>query len=170
MKKIIILTGSTGGIGQSILRTLLKQENLFIVLLGRNINAMKNLCYQNKEKVAAYYLDLEDIHHIEKTYLKIKKEFDTPEVIINCAGIAEFGPVTAVNSIMLERIIRINLIGTIILTKMVIQDMIEKCRGQIINIESISAIKGIEYCTCLLYTSFKQADSSHLHILWQRPD
>lgn len=163
MKKAII-TGGSSGIGFSIARNLAK-ENIKVILLGRSIEELKNICSEiGDEKSYAYYVDLEDIGSIESVYKKIYKTHGFIDILINCAGIGAFGPIEKLDIKDLQKTIDVNLVSTICLTKEVIKDMILQRKGQIINIESIAATKGFEYGAAYVSSKFGLAGFSQ--VLW----
>ena len=82
--KIAILTGSTGDIGYSILKILLKNNYKAIVTYN---NKKKIRRISNLKNVFPFKVDLSKIKDIENFTKKIKTKFPKIDAIINNAGI-----------------------------------------------------------------------------------
>lgn len=164
MNKRAIITGGSSGIGSSITRNLAK-ENIEVILLGRNIRVLENICSEiGEEKAYSYYMDFEDIDSIATVYKNIRQRHGSIDILVNSAGIGEFGSIIDLDVKSLQKTINVNLVSTIYLTKEVVKDMIPKKKGQIINIESIAATKGFEYGTAYVSSKFGLAGFSQ--VLW----
>jgi short chain dehydrogenase len=64
------------------------------------------------------------------------------QVLVNCAGIEAFEPFQSITEASWDRIMAVNLKGTLNCTQAVVSDMIEAGWGRIINISSSSAQSG----------------------------
>ena len=85
MKKTVIITGATDGIGKALAHLLSKDYNL--ALCGRNEDKMKQLTQELKN--CHIYAECFDITDTEKRHSfceRVKKEFDTVDVLVNNAG------------------------------------------------------------------------------------
>jgi 3-oxoacyl-[acyl-carrier protein] reductase len=164
MNKRAIITGGSSGIGSSIARNL-AEENIEVILLGRNTKVLENICSEIGEKRANfYYLDFEDIDSITGVYKNIRQRHGTIDILVNSAGIGGFGPIIDLDIKNLQKTMNVNLVSTICLTKEVVKDMIPEKKGQIINIESIAATKGFEYGAAYVSSKFGLAGFSQ--VLW----
>ena len=132
----IILTGATGGIGNSIL------ENL--VLTGANVlatgtNEEKLILIKEKyKKVQTEKFDISNHLEIENFINKANDSLGgRVDVLINNAGIARDNLSIRMKDEEWNKVINLNLTSTFMLTKNTIKRMLKNKNGKIINITSV---------------------------------
>lgn len=140
MKKILI-TGTSSGLGYQIAQTLVKKYN--IVGLSRSIGKAKNI---NKKKFKFINLDLSNFREFEKLN-KIKHV----DCLINNSAIFSLKNFENISEDEIIKTININMIGTILLTKKILEN--NKKIKKIINILSVSGLDGIKNQT--IYSATK---------------
>ena len=134
--KNIIITGATGGIGFSIVDTLISlKANLLVTGTNeKKLNELKNK-YKNiviiKQDISAYE-ELEGF--IDKCNTELGEKID---VLINNAGITKDNLTIRMDKNEWDTVININLTSTFLLSKYVIKKMLKKKSGKIINITSV---------------------------------
>ncbi|UZW14830.1 SDR family oxidoreductase [Clostridium pasteurianum] len=156
----VIISGGTSGIGKELAITLSK-ESFNVIILGRKINELLNA----SNKIDCYKLDLNNRIEIKNVYNEIEKKYKKIDILINSAGIGYFGELSNLSEQQIIESINVNLIGTILLTRRVSQNMKLYKNGQIINIESIASIKGFKYGSA--YVSSKFGLAGFTEVLWQ---
>jgi short-subunit dehydrogenase len=137
--KIIIITGANKGIGLHLSKSLLRL-GFKVIGISRNTNNMKNIISDNFK---FYKADISKTKEIEKIIDFITTE-NKVEILINNAAIFESATLTEQKTSSIEKIIDINIKGTIMMSKMIIPHMIKNKKGKIINLSSVSGIHGIE--------------------------
>ena len=134
--KNIVLTGATGGIGNSILEKLFKAE-ANILATGTNeekLNAIKNK-YQS---VKIKKFDISEHKEIENFVNNISEEMGNQiDVLINNAGVTNDNLSIRMKEEEWKRVIDINLTSTFLISKNVIKKMLKNKKGKIINITSV---------------------------------
>tara|TARA_Y100001970_G_scaffold292129_1_gene432075 strand:+ start:7985 stop:8722 length:738 start_codon:yes stop_codon:yes gene_type:complete len=134
--KNIIITGATGGIGFSIVDTLISlKANLLVTGTNeKKLNELKNK-YKNiviiKQDISAHE-ELEGF--IDKCNTELGEKID---VLINNAGITKDNLTIRMDKNEWDTVININLTSTFLLSKYVIKKMLKKKSGKIINITSV---------------------------------
>ena len=134
--KNIILTGATGGIGSSILDTVISL-NANVVATGTNEKKLEELKkkYENliciKQDISAHD-ELEEF--INNSNSKLGDRID---ILINNAGITKDNLTIRMDNEEWKKVIDINLTSTFLLSKYVIKKMLKKKFGKIINITSV---------------------------------
>ena len=132
----IILTGSTGGIGGSIL------ENLYncganIIATGTN-KAKLNDIKSKFENVIIKQFDISNHSSIEKFIEECNEEFKNKiDVLINNAGITLDNLSIRMKDDEWNKVINLNLTSSFLLSKFAIKKMLKNKSGKIINITSI---------------------------------
>ena len=134
--KNIILTGATGGIGDSIADTLVSL-NANLLVTGTNEEKLKNL--KNKHKnIIVIKQDISLHEELEDFINKCSSELgDKIDILINNAGITKDNLTIRMEKKEWDKVIDINLTSTFLLSKYVIKKMLKKKYGKIINITSV---------------------------------
>ena len=145
--KIVLITGSTSGIGLGIAREFAK-SGYAIAFNGLEDNAeeiAKSVGQEFNVKTKFYAADLSDVNQIEKMILEIENDFGKLDVLINNAGI-QF--VSAIDDFPIEKwnaIIQLNLNAVFFASKFVWKSMKKQKFGRIINIASAHGLVASEY-------------------------
>ncbi len=132
----VIITGSTGEIGGSIVKKLY-QENANIFATGTNIAKLENL-KKNYKNIFVEKLDLSKTELIEEFVEKANKTFDNKiDVIINNAGVTSDNLSIRMKEQEWHDVINVNLNSTFLMCKFGIKKMLKNKKGKIINITSV---------------------------------
>lgn len=133
MKKVIIITGASSGIGKSTALQLI-QEGHIVYGVARRIEKMKDLVDAGGKAVAIDVTDHEQVHTEIKKIIEIEGGID---VLVNNAGYAVYGPVEEISYEKAKRQFDVNLFGLAEVTKAVLPTMRSQKSGTIINISSV---------------------------------
>ena len=132
----IVLTGATGGIGNSILEKLVKAE-ANVLATGTNeekLNAIK----QKHQSVKIKKFDISEHKEIENFINEVSHQMENKiDVLINNAGVTNDNLSIRMKEEEWKRVIDINLTSTFLLSKNVIKKMLKNKKGKIINITSV---------------------------------
>ena len=134
MKKIVLITGATGGIGSAICENL--QEKFRIVAIGRDQNKLDKLnrSVKNLEKIVC---DLSNKIEIENLVKKVLDDYGRIDILINNAGITDDSLFLRMTPEKWESVINTNLTSNFLLTNLVSKSMIKNKWGRIVNITSV---------------------------------
>ena len=139
--KNIILTGATGGIGNSIVETL-SSLKANILATGTNEKKLNELKNKNK-KLIIIKQDISAHDELESFIENCSKKLDDKiDVLINNAGVTEDNLTIRMNKDQWDKVININLTSTFLLSKYTIKKMLKKKYGKIINITSVVGHSG----------------------------
>lgn len=152
--KNAIVTGSGAGIGKSIALALAK-EGANIAVADISEDAAKSTAEELRElgvKAIPYVSDISKIEGHRDFADQVERDFGSIDILVNNAGISFSKTVLEVTPQMWDRVHSINLRGTFFLTQEVFARMMEKQKGRIINIASISGDRPADrsdaaYCT-----------------------
>ena len=132
----IILTGSTGVLGSSILEKLYN-ENANIIATGTNQNKLSQL-KEKYPKIIIKQFDISKHDEIEKFIESCNNDFNNKiDILINNAGITQDNLSIRMKTEEWNKVIDLNLTSSFLLTKYSIKKMIKNKQGKIINITSI---------------------------------
>jgi len=139
--KNIILTGATGGIGNSIVDTLSSLKAKLIVT-GTNEKRLEELKNKNKNLIVLKQ-DISAHQELEVFVDKCNSELGGKiDVLINNAGITKDNLTIRMDKSEWDEVISINLTSTFLLCKYVIKKMLKNKFGKIINITSVVSHTG----------------------------
>ena len=138
---IALVTGASSGIGRDIARELARR-GYNIIAVARNKELLQNLkkeLEQNyKIKVDIISMDLIDKNGCKNLRKDVKNKYGTIDILVNDAGFGECGYFTQTNLEKELGMIDTNIVALHILTKLFLQDMVEKDMGRILNVASIA--------------------------------
>ena len=139
MKKVILVTGASRGIGNNIARSL-AHENIVIA----NYNKSKDEAKKLKADLKSENIDIDIIKADVSNRTEVKEmiegiitKYGKIDVLINNAGISQYKLFTDITDEDWENIMNINLKSNFIVTQEVVENMIANKNGLIINISSI---------------------------------
>jgi NAD(P)-dependent dehydrogenase (short-subunit alcohol dehydrogenase family) len=142
----ILITGATGGIGEKVAK-LSAACGADVSITGRNQEKLEAL-YKKLTKIT----DKDKLHYFRADIGKEEQRIDLIERaeaelgvitgLVNAAGVAENIPLASLNEKTLEKIMHTNHTSTILLTKLVYKKMKEKQLGSIVNVASLSGLRG----------------------------
>ena len=150
MKKTILITGASSGIGWSTAIKLDKKGHS-LILCGRQLNKLQELSKKLNSNSHLLTFDIRNKEEVFKCISSIPKKFKDVDVLINNAGNAHGLNLAHQSNISdWEAMIDGNVKGLLYVTKALLDGMVEKKSGQIINVGSIagkeSYPKGNVYC------------------------
>jgi|TARA_B100000282_G_scaffold197326_1_gene144272 3-oxoacyl-[acyl-carrier protein] reductase len=132
----VILTGATGGIGNSILAKL-NEGNAKIIASGTNQEKLDKI-KSNYNNVITKKFDLSDHSSIERFIEECNEIFENKiDVLINNAGITKDNLTIRMKDEEWNKVISINLSSSFLLSKYAIKKMLKNKNGKIINITSV---------------------------------
>ncbi|MDD8020909.1 MAG: SDR family oxidoreductase [Acidobacteriota bacterium] len=136
-----LITGSSSGLGQEYARQL-AQSGTHLILVARRRERLELLASQlsSSSGVTAevFQADLSQDEEIEKVALKIRQTPDL-DLLINNAGFGGHGKFHLEETGEAERMIKVHVLATTILTRAALPSMIAGRWGAIINVASVAA-------------------------------
>ena len=143
-KKIAYVTGGMGGIGTSICQRLHKTGYIVVAGCGPSRDHKKWLGEQKAEgyEFHASVGNVGDWDSTKAAFDKIKADFGNPDILVNNAGITRDGVFRKMSVDDWRSVIDTNLNSLFYVTKQVIEGMLDKGWGRIVNISSVNGQKG----------------------------
>ena len=143
--KIALVTGGMGGIGNAICKALATQGHTVVsTYLSDDKKADKWLKHnrENGFNYHAYKCNITDYDACGKLLSQIKHDIGSVDILINNAGITRDGTLKKMTKASWDEVLTTNLDSLFNVTKHVLDDMLDKGWGRIINISSINGQKG----------------------------
>jgi len=143
MRKVVIVSGGSKGLGRAIVQSFLENDNYIISTFSRSrTKFIENLEKNMKDSFYFETLDISNVLRIKEYIKNVRSKFGPVDILINNAGIARDGILALQHQDEIDNMLEINLKGTIALTKSCIREMLPKSWGRIINITSIVGKSG----------------------------
>jgi acetoacetyl-CoA reductase len=142
--KLAYVTGGMGGIGTSICQRLAKEGFTVVAGCGPSRDYAKWLDEQAAlgYRFSASVGNVSDWDSTVEAFVKVKEQFGPVDVLVNNAGITRDGVFRKMTQEDWRAVIDTNLNSLFNVTKQVIDDMVERQWGRIINISSVNGQKG----------------------------
>lgn len=141
MKKTVLITGATSGIGLACARKF-AQNGDRLILTGRNEQKLSDICMDLTDKgieVLTLAFDVRDREEAKRQLAELPQEWQVIDVLVNNAGLAlGLEPEQEGNLDDWETMIDTNIKGLLTMTRLVVPGMVKQGRGHIINIGSIA--------------------------------
>ncbi|MCA0446933.1 MAG: SDR family oxidoreductase [Bacteroidetes bacterium] len=137
MKKTVLITGSSTGIGRA--------SAFYFQKMGWNVAATmrtpeKETELIHLENVKVYKLDVLDETGITNTIKKVMADFGNLDVVVNNAGYGAVGAFEAASEVQIKRQFDTNVFGVMNVTRSVLPYFREKKSGTIINVTSMGGL------------------------------
>ena len=147
VKKVCLVTGAGGGIGQSIVRRFLN-EGRHVVMIDLDVERLKTIVESEnyaKEDVSTYAIDITKEDAVKKGIEEIVKETGHIDTLVNTAGICgAYNLAVDYDFTNFSKIYEVNVFGTFLMMKYCLPHLLES-KGSIINFGSVSGIQGYKY-------------------------
>ena len=138
--KVVLITGASKGIGAELARSFAKEKARVVI----NYNSSKNDAMKVAEEVISFggtpllvKADISCYNEVKNMFETVKKTFGTIDVLINNAGVCDYSLMLDITPENIDKIVDINLKGTLYCCKEASKIMLFNQSGKIINISSI---------------------------------
>ena len=164
-QKTVLITGASGGIGLELAR-LFAADGHDLVLVARSAEglerARRELESKFKISVTAISKDLSDTQACRRLYDKVTGLGLRVETLVNNAGSGAYGDFWTTDLDAEIRMMNLNMVSLVHLTKLFLKDMIPTRRGRILNVASTAAFQpgplmAVYYATKAFVLSFSEA-------------
>ncbi len=144
-----IVTGGSSGIGKAIANQLARRgANVFLIArreraLQSAVAEMKGAAGTVSQRFGFCCADVTDLDTLKKAVKMAQAECGPAMLLVNSAGLSNPGYAEKLSISGMETEIRVNYLGTVYMIKLLLQGMIERRKGWILNISSLAGLKGI---------------------------
>ena len=146
-RRIALVTGGVGGIGTAICKRLAKDGHFVVAnyaIPGTETRWQKDMAAAglNGTSSALAFGDVTDFDAMGEMMKKIEAEHGGIGILVNCAGITRDSTFRKMTPEQWRAVISTNLDSVFNVTRHVIDGMLERGWGRVINISSVNAVRG----------------------------
>lgn len=140
--KTWLVTGCSSGIGTAIARTALECGDN-VVVTARSTDKVAEIVRKYPETACAMALDVTDRSSMTAAVAAAKARFGQIDVLVNNAGHGYGAKIEEGQEDEIQELFQTNFFGPLQLIRMVLPEMRARRSGAIVNISSISAVRGV---------------------------
>ena len=145
-KKVTIITGAGSGIGRA---TALRfaREGARVALFGRTPEALEMTAQAIREAEGEALIvsgDVARAEDVQGLFARVLDTYGRVDIVINSAGVVAVTPFLEMDTATWDRVLNVNLRGTFLCCQQAFRAMAEQGGGVILNISSLSGVKGVE--------------------------
>lgn len=136
--RVIWITGASSGIGEALAYEASRRGANVILSARREsvLNEVKSKC-THPEKVKVLVVDLEETHELKSKVEQAQGLFGQVDILVNNGGLSQRSLAKETTIEVDERLMKINYLGTVALTKAILPFMLQKKSGQIVTVSSM---------------------------------
>ncbi len=139
-----VVTGGAAGLGRAITEALAARGAKVAIfdIAADEIDKQVHRLQGEGAEVEGYVVDVSNRAAVESAVASVRADLGPVLILVNNAGIEQFGKFTEITDDEWDRVMAVNLRGPFICTQAVLPDMIDVRWGRIVNISSSSAQGG----------------------------
>jgi meso-butanediol dehydrogenase/(S,S)-butanediol dehydrogenase/diacetyl reductase len=137
-KKLAIVTGAARGIGLATAK-LFEKNGYKVALVDKDNDELIKSCIDNNNQKSFSY-DISDINQLSDMFSDILNWYGRIDVLVNNAGVADFGTIEETSYERWNKVMKTNLDGVFLCSQKAIP-YLKETKGNIVNIASISGLR-----------------------------
>ena len=138
--RVCIVTGASSGIGRCTAE-LLAQRGARVAAFARSAEKLASLA---SERILPVRGDVSRLQDVERLFMETESEFGHVDVLINNAGMIDPAPLIETTFDEWQEMFAVNVHGIYLTCRRALPSMLERGRGAIVNVASISGVIGPE--------------------------
>jgi len=145
-KRVALVTGGNGGIGSAICRELASQGHTVVAGYFPPEKEIAEAWQKEMDNqgftIALAAMDVSSFEDSERAIGEIAEKYGSVEILVNCAGITRDGTLKKMPEAAWKAVMATNLDSAFNTTRHVINGMLDKGWGRIVNIASVNGQRG----------------------------
>jgi 3-oxoacyl-[acyl-carrier protein] reductase len=137
MNMVILITGSSRGIGYNLVKYFLSQGH-DVIGCSRSVNELQHNKYKH------FCLDVSDEKEVNDLFVNIRKEYGRLDVLINNAGLASMNHTILTPLGTVNKLFDTNFKGTFLFSRQAVKLMKKNYFGRIINFSTVAVPLNLE--------------------------
>lgn len=142
--RVALVTGAASGIGRAIAQRLAIEEFATVCIVDRDIQGAReaaDFITSKGGRAYPFWADMADVQAIQGMLIEVRSATGTPDMVVNCAGVAPTAPVLEHTMSQWQSTMDINVTAPFLIVQQCLADMKRKGWGRVVNIASISGVR-----------------------------
>jgi uncharacterized protein len=170
MKQTVLITGGSGGIGYE-LAQLFAGNGYSLVLVARNRDKLEEIKNDFEKRFGIFVKvinkDLSKPSAAKEIFDTLQKESHVIDILVNNAGYGSYGTFAETDLEFQLEMIQLNVVSLVHLTRLLLEPMIQRRSGKILNVASTAAFQpgpfmAVYFASKAFVLSFSEALSNEL--------
>lgn len=140
---VILVTGGSRGLGRAIVERLATDGGRVALTYRSDAEAAREIVESWDGRVSAHALEVRDTDACEDVVARVEEEYGPIVGLVNNAGILKQELLAMTSDADWEAVLSINLGGVFRVCRAVLPKMMQRRAGSIVNVSSLSAIRGL---------------------------
>ncbi|HET8909980.1 MAG TPA: SDR family oxidoreductase [Ktedonobacteraceae bacterium] len=144
--RIVMITGAGRGIGRAA-AIRFAREGARVVIFSRTASQLTEVATTITNaggRALVVAGDVSEEADVQRLFKSTVNAFGRIDILLNCAGMVAVKPFIEMDTASWDRVVAVNLRGTFLCCRAAFQQMATQKQGVIINISSLSGVKGVE--------------------------
>jgi NAD(P)-dependent dehydrogenase (short-subunit alcohol dehydrogenase family) len=141
--EVAIVTGASSGIGRATVVELARR-GARVGIFARSAAILASIAAPFGESMLPISGDVADAADVERLFAGTEARLGPCSILVNCAGMIDTGSLLETTPERWERMFAVNVHGTYLACRRALPSMIDRKRGAIVNVASISGVPGPE--------------------------
>ena len=141
---VAVVTGASRGIGRATARAL-HGRGATVGLIARSRGELDELAHELDLGAGVATADVADRDQVEAAIAQLAETLGPIDILVNNAGIGAYASMLEEAPDTFERLMRVNFLGTVYATMAVLDGMVSRRRGHIVNVASVAGKLGAPF-------------------------
>ncbi|MEU0087010.1 2,3-dihydro-2,3-dihydroxybenzoate dehydrogenase [Streptomyces sp. NPDC054802] len=164
-KKVALVTGAAGGIGEAVVRAL-AADGTAVAMVDRNVEPLEELAKELRavgQVAEAYPADVTDSADVDAVVAAVEQQLGGIQYLVNGAGVLRLGKAKALSDQDWATTFAVNTSGVFFVSRAVVNRMVERGTGAIVTVASNAA--GTARVDMSAYSASKAASTMFTKVL-----
>jgi short-subunit dehydrogenase len=166
--RVVVITGASRGIGRAVSLAAV-ERGARVGLIARDSSELEAVLAAAGGRGAVASADVADPAALQAAIGQLEHELGPVDVLVANAGVGAYGAFADVDAELIERLVRVNVLGSIHAVRSVVPGMISRRRGHVVMLGSIAGRIGSPFEALYSATKFAQVGFSEALAVELRP-
>ncbi len=135
--RTVLVTGASRGVGRAVAEAA-DRRGARVALAARSLGDLERVAAELTGPSHAVAVDVADAAGVARMVEEVEAALGSVDILVNNAGIGHWAPVTATSIEDFRRLVEVNYLGAVHATKAVLDGMVARGSGHVVNVASVA--------------------------------